>query len=110
MNKWYCTKCAILATGRFPFDEKTIGGVGPRTCSDCEEVHNRTDGMHLIEVNNSCKCTACSIETNVRFPTRMIVCVECGNKRCPRALHHSNDCTNSNEPDQPESRYSKIEP
>lgn len=36
---------------------------------------------------------------------RMIVCPECGNKRCPKATNHINECTNSNEPGQPGSVY-----
>lgn len=35
----------------------------------------------------------------------MIVCVECGNKRCPRAADHRLECTGSNEPNQPGSDY-----
>jgi hypothetical protein len=35
----------------------------------------------------------------------MIVCPDCGNKRCPHATDHSQACTNSNEPGQPGSRY-----
>lgn len=35
----------------------------------------------------------------------MIVCVECGNKRCPRAADHRLECTGSNEPNQPGSAY-----
>ena len=34
-----------------------------------------------------------------------IVCPLCGNKRCPRATDHHLECTNSNEPGQPGSRY-----
>lgn len=37
--------------------------------------------------------------------TRMITCVMCGNKRCPHATDHELDCTDSNEPGQPGSRY-----
>jgi hypothetical protein len=36
---------------------------------------------------------------------RMFVCETCGNKRCPHANDHRNDCTGSNEPGQPGSRY-----
>lgn len=36
-----------------------------------------------------------------RFP----MCVECGNKRCPRATFHDNRCTASNESGQPGSEY-----
>jgi hypothetical protein len=35
-----------------------------------------------------------------------IVCGKCGNKRCPNGTDHRLDCTRSNEPDQPGSRYS----
>lgn len=35
----------------------------------------------------------------------MIVCSECGNKRCPKATDHRLTCTRSNEPGQAGSRY-----
>lgn len=35
----------------------------------------------------------------------MILCPDCGNKRCPRATHHDYACTGSNEPNQPGSAY-----
>jgi len=35
----------------------------------------------------------------------MIVCATCGNKRCPKATFHGNDCTGSNAPNQPGSSY-----
>lgn len=41
--------------------------------------------------------------------TKMILCPECGNKRCPRASDHRLDCTNSNEPFQPGSIYGGSE-
>jgi hypothetical protein len=31
---------------------------------------------------------------------RMIVCRVCGNKRCPKATWHENECSGSNEPGQ----------
>lgn len=34
-----------------------------------------------------------------------IVCPSCGNKRCPKATDHNLDCTSSNDPGQPGSRY-----
>lgn len=33
--------------------------------------------------------------------TRMIVCSECGNKRCPKECDQRLDCTGSNDPGQP---------
>lgn len=35
----------------------------------------------------------------------MVLCPECGNKRCPKASDHRLACTNSNEPGQPGSVY-----
>ncbi len=37
---------------------------------------------------------------------RMILCPECGNKRCPKASDHELKCTGSNEPGQIGSMYS----
>ncbi len=36
---------------------------------------------------------------------RMIACLKCGNKRCPKATDHNNDCTGSNDPGQPGSAF-----
>jgi hypothetical protein len=55
-----------------------------------------------------CICHRCIEENDIRgeagiFPlssTRMIVCPECGNKRCPKATDHRFLCTGSNEPGQ----------
>ena len=38
----------------------------------------------------------------------MILCPECGNKRCPRATHHDNPCTQSNALGQPGSIYAGV--
>lgn len=40
--------------------------------------------------------------------TGMMVCSECGNKRCPRAAWHASACTQSNEPGQPGSSYPAL--
>ena len=37
--------------------------------------------------------------------SRMFLCPDCGNKRCPRATDHREVCTGSNEPGQAGSRY-----
>ena len=42
--------------------------------------------------------------------TRMIVCPDCGNKRCPKASDHRLACTVSNEPGQPGSVYGNVAP
>ena len=58
-----------------------------------------------------CICHRCINEKDLRegaFPlssTRMILCPECGNKRCPKASDHRLDCTGSNESGQEGSVY-----
>jgi hypothetical protein len=62
-----------------------------------------------------CNCRKCAKEAGdgVRIAglwvprefTRMFVCEICGNKRCPHSDDHRNECTGSNEPGQPGSRY-----
>lgn len=51
-----------------------------------------------------CDCESLVIDELERFDIRQfgifIVCRDCGNKRCPRAGHHDNACTRSNEPGQ----------
>lgn len=37
-----------------------------------------------------------------------IVCPDCGNKRCPKATNHNLECTGSNDPGQPGSRYERT--
>lgn len=67
---------------------------------------DRWPGVAEIERANDCcrRCFECS-----GFPywvRRMIVCPECGNKRCPKATNHRNTCTGSNDPEQQGSAYS----
>ncbi len=62
-----------------------------------------------------CECRACLRDrqegttiAGVWMPAevlRMVVCEQCGNKRCPHANDHRNECTGSNEPGQPGSAY-----
>lgn len=39
------------------------------------------------------------------FYRTLIVCADCGNKRCPKATDHRLGCTNSNAPNQPGSEF-----
>lgn len=60
---------------------------------------------------DGCGCFNCQdtlLDPHSMLPvtlSKMIVCPTCGNKRCPRATNHTLDCTNSNDPGQPGSRY-----
>lgn len=53
-----------------------------------------------------CWCHTC-LPISALDPTTvfMRLCPTCGNKRCPKATHHDNACTNSNEPNQAGSVY-----
>jgi hypothetical protein len=46
-----------------------------------------------------CHCWSCLREIGL-MPRVMVVCHQCGNKRCPRATSHDNACSGSNEPGQ----------
>jgi len=67
----------------------------------------------MNNIRDVCECYQCIIDNDLRDPysqfplylTRVIVCPECGNKRCPKGTNHRNKCTGSNEPGQPGSRY-----
>lgn len=50
-----------------------------------------------------CWCQTCRPITLTDM--RMVLCPTCGNKRCPHANDHRNECTGSNEPGQPGSAY-----
>lgn len=52
-----------------------------------------------------CACRACAEAFGELPGTRMIVCPDCGNKRCPKATDHRNECTGSNKPGQAGSAY-----
>lgn len=59
-----------------------------------------------------CMCRTCLRQRDERdeagWPIeyiRMLLCAKCGNKRCPHANDHNNECTGSNEPGQPGSAY-----
>ena len=64
----------------------------------------------MTDTDKLCGCWTCDDERrshltwHENFP-RFIVCPDCGNKRCPKATHHDNACTDSNEPGQKGSRY-----
>jgi len=76
---------------------------------------NTTVGK-IEQLSNYCECHRCIKEKwiTVDFPglgkiplssRKMIICVDCGNKRCPKANDHNLKCTGSNEPGQPGSAY-----
>lgn len=61
-----------------------------------------------MATDRNCGCYMCLSSTVSMYQTRMILCPECGNKRCPKATHHKNACTGSNESGQVGSRYGVL--
>jgi hypothetical protein len=68
-------------------------------------------GQEIEQELVACECHRCIKENNLRdgaFPlssTKMVLCHECGNKRCPKASDHRLACTGSNESGQAGSIY-----
>lgn len=60
--------------------------------------------------DSDCWCSACDDDLREQgvippMECRMNLCPDCGNKRCPKATFHGNECTNSNEAGQEGSKY-----
>ena len=80
---------------------------------DSLSFEDNGDGSVSLFKTSQCWCYRCAKDRNVRFnridipfdSMRVILCPKCSNKRCPHATNHNYECTNSNEPGQPGSRY-----
>ena len=71
---------------------------------ECERALVRSGSGVQAPVGDDCgHCHSCAPITMENM--RMILCVICGNKRCPHANDHRNACTGSNTPGQPGSAY-----
>lgn len=76
---------------RFEF---RAGGNGTRCwCHDCEAR------------DNTARYVLAGTPQPFNVGAGIIVCPDCGNKRCPRATNHHQECTGSNDPGQPGSIY-----
>jgi hypothetical protein len=80
-----------------------LDGPSPHPCFACGDWGKKREPA-AVEPAGPCGCFGC-LPRPVRH---FVVCQTCGNKRCPHAAHHDNACTNSNEPDQPGSRYASA--
>ena len=58
--------------------------------------------MNLVKLNccQSCRSLELKDEPTGFIALGMLLCNECGNKRCPKAQDHRYLCSNSNEPNQ----------
>lgn len=51
----------------------------------------RRDAMRARGVKDNCGCVACkTLRADEFWP--MVICSLCGDKRCPKADHHDNEC------------------
>lgn len=74
---------------------EALGGEVPGPRGAVKELH----GDEVCGACNRC------LPPELKAPIRMVVCRKCGNKRCPHANDHANECTGSNEPGQPGSDW-----
>ncbi len=74
--------------------------------------HERLKAPQPVPVKCWChKCNEHNTVNGLPFSmTQMILCPECGNKRCPKASDHQLDCTGSNEAGQHGSVYTAAQP
>ena len=76
--------------------------------------HARNGRLAVFTEGHRCGCGACTeleyedftrLMPDEFFSAQMILCQDCGNKRCPKAANHENVCSGSNEPGQAGSSY-----
>ena len=88
--------------------DKIKGTQIPWATKQCERTIEQNSPKYKLEkaldsYTRSCHCLRCLEEEGKEdvpgmpiIATRMILCPKCGNKRCPHATDHRNECTNSN--------------
>ncbi len=72
---------------------------------DFREISNSSTKNFRENAETSTKCWCHTCRPVTFSDSRLVVCPECGNKRCPHANDHRNACTGSNEPGQEGSAY-----
>ena len=83
-----------------------LAGLPPITGTGLMAKYFREDVARVKASDNCGHCHTCAPITMENM--RMILCETCGNKRCPKANDHRNECTGSNEPGQPGSAYPAV--
>lgn len=97
----YARKLLDQAAGRTPIPSPSecCGLVG---CAISWPHFHNIDGPYVKSGAPQCWCHKCQPDGVL---TKMILCPDCGNKRCPKASDHELACTRSNEPGQAGSVY-----
>jgi flavoprotein len=78
--------------------------------SEMFDFTNVSENLIPKDTEGCGKCYDClsSIKHSSGLPLTammMVLCPDCGNKRCPHSTHHDNLCTGSNDTGQTGSRY-----
>jgi NADH pyrophosphatase NudC (nudix superfamily) len=83
---------------------EAITALKERLADPMREVQRLGQEIEQEPVAKYC-CRLCYNKSGSLLLDRMILCSECGNKRCPKATNHELQCTNSNAPNQAGSIY-----
>jgi hypothetical protein len=97
-GRWYCPSCQRRLMAAFD-------------ASGAREIKQALVEQHPTSA--PCGCFSCRTETGdgmtviggMKFLSVMVLCPDCGNKRCPKATRHDQSCTGSNDTGQEGSRY-----
>ena len=85
--------------------ENILAGVRA-TVDDTVGYEESTHEKQAEFAKNRCWCHTCKpIDYTKPDTVYMRLCPICGNKRCPKATDHNNECTNSNDTGQEGSYY-----
>lgn len=76
-----------------------------RAICNCPTVH--LGDVESVSFDAKCWCETCVPHSQ---SMRMILCPDCGNKRCPKARNHENPCTGSNAVGQKGSSWEHVKP
>ncbi|MEJ3963063.1 DUF551 domain-containing protein [Citrobacter braakii] len=79
--------------------------IGNSSTNNCRENAKTSTNQASLNSNVTIDCWCHTCRPVTMSDMRFVVCPDCGNKRCPHANDHRNDCTGSNEPGQIGSAY-----
>ena len=99
-------KAIDLALGEPRYPDGCLLDCFLRAIAELKAPASPAESPEPVEILPDCQCITC---WDVRHPDEMcrpfITCPTCGNKRCPKATHHSHACTGSNASGQPGSIF-----
>jgi hypothetical protein len=116
LDRWAAN--AHAETGHAGSESDTVAGVLLQCCDELSAALSGTPEqpasgtMHALPGCAACRlCLAGVRQEGSVLPvaaSRMIVCPDCRNKRCPKATDHRHVCTGSNEPGQSGSVFAAV--